>query len=142
VNITDLVARMKAKQYRPQPVKRVYIPKPNGDRGPRGFTSSCALLFLFRFPFRLSISPKNPALSYFCFSRLREEIETPHSFEKICSLPLSPSLTALCNAGLFQFSLILSLLYTYFNSRITIYIFLIMSVPDRRSKGKYKMNIE
>ena len=35
-NITDLVARLKARQYRPQPVKRVSIPKPNGDRRPLG----------------------------------------------------------------------------------------------------------
>ena len=35
-NITDLVARLKARQYRPQPVKRVYIPKPNGERRPLG----------------------------------------------------------------------------------------------------------
>jgi len=35
-NITDLVARLKAKQYKPKPVKRVYIPKPNGDKRPLG----------------------------------------------------------------------------------------------------------
>ncbi len=35
-NITDLVARLKAKQYKPQPVLRVYIPKSNGDKRPLG----------------------------------------------------------------------------------------------------------
>jgi RNA-directed DNA polymerase len=35
-NIEDLVVRLKAKQYRPRPVKRVYIPKPNGERRPLG----------------------------------------------------------------------------------------------------------
>ncbi len=35
-NITELVAKLKAKQYRPKPVKRVYIPKPNGDKRPLG----------------------------------------------------------------------------------------------------------
>ena len=35
-NLKDLVARIKAKHYRPQPVKRVYIPKPNGDKRPLG----------------------------------------------------------------------------------------------------------
>ncbi len=35
-NIADLVARLKAKQYKPKPVKRVYIPKPNGDKRPLG----------------------------------------------------------------------------------------------------------
>ena len=35
-NITDLVTRLKAKQYKPQPVLRVYIPKPNGERRPLG----------------------------------------------------------------------------------------------------------
>ncbi len=35
-NITDLVARLKAKQYKPQPVLRVYIPKQNGDKRPLG----------------------------------------------------------------------------------------------------------
>ncbi|HAZ31889.1 MAG TPA: group II intron reverse transcriptase/maturase [Dehalococcoidia bacterium] len=35
-NIKDLVARLKAKRYSPQPVKRVYIPKPNGDNRPLG----------------------------------------------------------------------------------------------------------
>jgi len=35
-NIADLVARLKAKHYKPQPVLRVYIPKPNGDKRPLG----------------------------------------------------------------------------------------------------------
>jgi RNA-directed DNA polymerase len=35
-NIADLVARLKAKQYKPKPVLRVYIPKPNGGKRPLG----------------------------------------------------------------------------------------------------------
>ena len=35
-NIEDLVTRLIAKQYRPQPVKRAYIPKSNGERRPLG----------------------------------------------------------------------------------------------------------
>jgi len=35
-NIRDLVARMKVWRYRPRPVRRVYIPKPNGKKRPLG----------------------------------------------------------------------------------------------------------
>ena len=35
-NLKDLVQRLKARQYRPRPTRRVYIPKPNGDRRPLG----------------------------------------------------------------------------------------------------------
>src|SRR4030043_1545082 len=31
-NLKDLVGRMKAKRYQPQPVRRVYIPKPDGGK--------------------------------------------------------------------------------------------------------------
>jgi hypothetical protein len=31
-NLRDLVERMKAKRYRPQPLRRVYIPKPDGSK--------------------------------------------------------------------------------------------------------------
>jgi retron-type reverse transcriptase len=35
-NITDLVARLKARKYRPQPVRRVYIPKDEKSKRPLG----------------------------------------------------------------------------------------------------------
>lgn len=36
VNIKDLVNRLKAKRYKPQPVRRTYIPKPDGTKRPLG----------------------------------------------------------------------------------------------------------
>jgi len=35
-NLEDLVERLKAKRYRPKPVRRVYIPKPKGGKRPLG----------------------------------------------------------------------------------------------------------
>jgi len=38
-NIADLMKRMKAFQYKPQPVRRAYIPKTNGGKRPLGIPS-------------------------------------------------------------------------------------------------------
>ena len=38
-NITDLVARLMNKAYKPLPTRRVYIPKPNGKMRPLGIVS-------------------------------------------------------------------------------------------------------
>lgn len=38
-NVADLIARMKAFSYKPQPVRRTYIPKSNGGKRPLGIPS-------------------------------------------------------------------------------------------------------
>ncbi len=38
-NIAELVARLKSHSYKPQPVKRVFIPKGNGEQRPLGIPS-------------------------------------------------------------------------------------------------------
>ena len=42
-NLANLVKRMKAKQYRPQPAKRVYIPKNEHEKRPLGLPSLAQL---------------------------------------------------------------------------------------------------
>ena len=41
-NLTKLVARMKVKRYKPQPVKRVYIPKNEHEKRPLGLPTLTA----------------------------------------------------------------------------------------------------